>query len=51
MVFLKTCLNQALAISKRSYMLTDLVDPLFGLMAAFKADDFDKKVDLGIGMS
>ena len=24
-------------------------DPLFGLMAAFKADTFDKKVDLGIG--
>lgn len=24
-------------------------DPLFGLMAAYKADDFDKKVDLGIG--
>lgn len=24
-------------------------DPLFGLMAAYKADSFDKKVDLGIG--
>lgn len=24
-------------------------DPLFGLMAAYRADDFDKKVDLGIG--
>lgn len=24
-------------------------DPLFGLMAAFKADTFDKKVDLGVG--
>lgn len=24
-------------------------DPLFGLMAAYKADTFDKKVDLGIG--
>ncbi|KAJ5042285.1 uncharacterized protein L3040_004837 [Drepanopeziza brunnea f. sp. 'multigermtubi'] len=24
-------------------------DPLFGLMAAFRADPFDKKVDLGIG--
>ncbi|KAL3424000.1 aminotransferase class I and II [Phlyctema vagabunda] len=24
-------------------------DPLFGLMAAFRADTFDKKVDLGIG--
>jgi aspartate aminotransferase len=24
-------------------------DPLFGLMAAYKADQFDKKVDLGIG--
>lgn len=24
-------------------------DPLFGLMAAFKADAFDKKVDLGVG--
>ena len=24
-------------------------DPLFGLMAAYKKDDFDKKVDLGIG--
>ena len=25
------------------------VDPLFGLMAAYRQDDFDKKVDLGIG--
>lgn len=24
-------------------------DPLFGLMAAYRADPFDKKVDLGIG--
>lgn len=24
-------------------------DPLFGLMAAYKADSFDKKIDLGIG--
>ena len=24
-------------------------DPLFGLMAAYKKDEFDKKVDLGIG--
>lgn len=24
-------------------------DPLFGLMAAYKKDDFEKKVDLGIG--
>lgn len=24
-------------------------DPLFGLMAAFRADTSDKKVDLGIG--
>ena len=24
-------------------------DPLFGLMAAYRADGFDKKVDLGIG--
>jgi aspartate aminotransferase len=24
-------------------------DPLFGLMAAYKADPFEKKVDLGIG--
>lgn len=24
-------------------------DPLFGLMAAYRADSFDKKVDLGIG--
>ena len=24
-------------------------DPLFGLSRAFKADTFDKKVDLGIG--
>jgi aspartate aminotransferase len=24
-------------------------DPLFGLMAAFRADSFEKKVDLGIG--
>lgn len=24
-------------------------DPLFGLMAKYKADTFDKKVDLGIG--
>lgn len=24
-------------------------DPLFGLMAAYKKDPFDKKVDLGIG--
>jgi aspartate aminotransferase len=24
-------------------------DPLFGLMAAYKKDDFQKKVDLGIG--
>ena len=24
-------------------------DPLFGLMAAYKADAFEKKVDLGIG--
>ena len=24
-------------------------DPLFGLMAAYKKDKFDKKVDLGIG--
>lgn len=24
-------------------------DPLFGLMAAYKRDTFDKKVDLGIG--
>jgi aspartate aminotransferase len=25
------------------------VDPLFGLMAAYREDTFDKKVDLGIG--
>ncbi|CAL3964052.1 unnamed protein product, partial [Diplocarpon coronariae] len=24
-------------------------DPLFGLMAAYRADPFDQKVDLGIG--
>lgn len=24
-------------------------DPLFGLMAAYRKDSFDKKVDLGIG--
>lgn len=24
-------------------------DPLFGLMAAYRQDSFDKKVDLGIG--
>lgn len=24
-------------------------DPLFGLMAAYKADAFEKKVDLGVG--
>ena len=24
-------------------------DPLFGLMAAYRRDEFDKKVDLGIG--
>ena len=24
-------------------------DPLFGLMAAYRADSFEKKVDLGIG--
>lgn len=24
-------------------------DPLFGLMAAYRADDFPEKVDLGIG--
>ena len=24
-------------------------DPLFGLMAAYEADSFDKKVDLGVG--
>ena len=24
-------------------------DPLFGLMAAYRKDEFDKKVDLGIG--
>lgn len=24
-------------------------DPLFGLMAAYRKDDFEKKVDLGIG--
>lgn len=24
-------------------------DPLFGLMAAYRQDTFDKKVDLGIG--
>jgi aspartate aminotransferase len=24
-------------------------DPLFGLMAAYRADTFDKKVDLGVG--
>ena len=24
-------------------------DPLFGLMAAYRRDNFDKKVDLGIG--
>jgi len=24
-------------------------DPLFGLMTAYRADSFDKKVDLGIG--
>lgn len=24
-------------------------DPLFGLMAAYRADTFDQKVDLGIG--
>jgi aspartate aminotransferase len=24
-------------------------DPLFGLVAAYRADTFDKKVDLGIG--
>ena len=24
-------------------------DPLFGLMAAYRKDDYDKKVDLGIG--
>ena len=26
-----------------------LEDPLFGLMAAYRRDTFDKKVDLGIG--
>jgi aspartate aminotransferase len=26
-----------------------LEDPLFGLMAAYRADPFEKKVDLGIG--
>lgn len=25
------------------------VDPLFGLMAAYRQDTFEKKVDLGIG--
>ena len=25
------------------------VDPLFGLMAAYREDQFEKKVDLGIG--
>jgi aspartate aminotransferase, cytoplasmic len=24
-------------------------DPVFGLMSAYRADNFDKKVDLGIG--
>ena len=24
-------------------------DPLFGLMAAYRKDDYDRKVDLGIG--
>ena len=24
-------------------------DPLFGLMAAYRKDDFEKKVDLGVG--
>jgi len=24
-------------------------DPLFGMMAAYKKDDFEQKVDLGIG--
>lgn len=24
-------------------------DPLFGLMAAYKADNYEKKVDLGVG--
>jgi len=24
-------------------------DPLFGMMAAFRRDEFDQKVDLGIG--
>lgn len=39
---------------KASVFTTDVVpqapeDPLFGLMAAYKKDTFDKKVDLGIG--
>jgi aspartate aminotransferase len=40
--------------SKPSVFTADVVpqapeDPLFGLMAAYKKDTFDKKVDLGIG--
>lgn len=43
-----------MAGSSSSVFTADLVpqapeDPLFGLMAAYRNDTFDKKVDLGIG--
>jgi aspartate aminotransferase len=46
--------NQLAAAPAMSAFAADVVpqapeDPLFGLMAAYKADTFDRKVDLGIG--
>jgi hypothetical protein len=47
-------ISQQLAPTMASPFNVDVVpqapeDPLFGLMAAYKADTFDRKVDLGIG--
>jgi aspartate aminotransferase, cytoplasmic len=43
-----------MALGKQTVFASDVVpkapeDPLFGLMAAYRADSFENKVDLGIG--
>ena len=49
-----THISNHMAIKKSTAFTADNVpkapeDPLFGLMAAYRRDDFDRKVDLGIG--
>jgi aspartate aminotransferase, cytoplasmic len=47
-------ISTQMAVQKPTAFQSDVVpqapeDPLFGLMAAYRKDTFDKKVDLGIG--